>query len=127
MTPSAAIAMADRLKPNMMTAEDKYRYLNEIEGKVFHEILLTHVHDDDLELPVYEPPTDPPAEEDEMLAPAPYDMLYVYWIMSQIDHLNQEMDKYNNDRALFENAWGNFADYWNRNYMPLSARRFIQI
>ena len=50
-------------------------------------------------------------------------MLYVYWIMAQIDHLNQEMDKYNNDRSLFEDAWGNFADYWNRKKMPIQRNR----
>ena len=150
MTPERAIQLADELKPNMMGVDVKYQFLNEIEGKVFYEVIMTHAHDEDAECPHYDPPTDEeeteeePAEEEEseeeteeeepaedepaeMLAPAPYDMLYVYWLMAQIDHLNMEMEKYNNDRALFEDAWGNFADFWNRKNMPLSARRFIRI
>ena len=149
MTPEKAIQMADEMKPNMMSQEVKYQFLNEIEGKVFNEIIMTHEHDEDAECPHYDPPADEEAEEEreneseelteeeteeeetgeeeptEMLAPAPYDMLYVYWLMCQIDHLNQEMDKYNNDRGLFENAWGNFADYWNRTKMPIMRNRQI--
>ena len=152
MTPEKAIQLADEMKPNMMSQEVKYQFLNEIEGKVFHEIIMTHVHDEDAECPHYDPPVpdeaaeeeqgnaseelteeeteeEEPAEEEpaEMLAPAPYDMLYVYWLMCQIDHLNQEMDKYNNDRGLFENAWGNFADYWNRTKMPIQQNRQLRI
>ena len=124
MTINEAITLADSLKPNMMADTVKIRFLNEVEGKIYHEILMKHVHDEDMECPTYDETTD---GSTELLVGAPYDMLYPYWIMCQIDHLNQEDDKYNNDRALFENAWGNFADYWNREVMPLSPRPFIQV
>lgn len=124
MTITDAITLADSLKPNMMADTVKIRFLNEIEGKVFHEILMKHVHDADMECPTYDETTD---GSTELLVAAPYDMMYVYWIICQIDHLNMEMDKYNNDRALFENAWGNFGDYWNREHMPLSPWPFIRI
>ena len=125
MTINEAITMADELKPNMMQNAVKVRFLNEIEGKVHEEIIMTHAHTVAEEsCPKYDTDTD---QGTDMLVPAPYDMLYVYWLMAQIDHMNMEMDKYNNDRALFENAWGNFADYWNRNRLPLGARRFIRI
>ena len=153
MTPERAIQLADELKPNMMGVDVKYQFLNEIEGKVFPEVIMTHAHDENAECPHYDPPEDgeeteeeaageeeteeeseeeteeEPAEDEpaEMLAPAPYDMLYVYWLMSQIDHLNQEMDKYNNDRGLFENAWGNFTDFWTRGHMPIQRNRQIRI
>ena len=125
MTINEAITMADEMKPNMMNIPAKIRFLNEIEGKVHAEVIMKHVHTTEEETqPHYDVDTDP---ETEMLVPAPYDMLYVYWIMAQIDHLNQEMDKYNNDRSLFENAWGNFTDWWNREHMPLSPRRYFHI
>ena len=124
MTINEAITLADSLKPNMMADTVKIRFLNEIEGKIFHEILMKHVHDPEMECPEYDDETE---GSTELLVAAPYDMVYVYWIMCQIDHLNMEMDKYNNDRALFENAWGNFADYWNREVPPLSARPFFRI
>ena len=124
MTINDAITLADSLKPNMMADTVKIRFLNEIEGKIFHEILMKHEHDDEMECPEYDDETE---RSTELLVGAPYDMVYVYWMICQIDHLNMEMDKYNNDRVLFENAWGNFADYWNREVMPLSARPYIRI
>ena len=145
MTPEKAIQLADKMKPNMMSEDVKYQFLNEIEGKVFYEIIMTHENDENAECPHYDPPAEAEDEEEteseeeteeteetedepaEMLAQAPYDMLYVYWLMAQIDHLNMEMDKYNNDRGLFENAWGNFADYWNRTKMPIQRNRQLWI
>lgn len=117
MTIQQAMDRADAMKPNMMLEPVKISFLSEIEGKIHEEIIMTHEHTAEEEtLPVYDENTD---RSTEMIVPAPYDMLYVYWLMAQIDHLNQEMDKYNNDRSLFEDAWGNFADYWNRKKMPI--------
>ena len=47
--------------------------------------------------------------------------------MTKIDLQNLEMDKYNNDRALFENAYGEMSDWWNRTYMPVQRHRQIWI
>lgn len=124
MTIQGAIDKADKLKPNMMHESIKVDFLNEIEGKVFHEILMKHEHPEDMQCPHYDTDTDPGTT---LLVPAPYDMLYVYWLMAQIDHLNQEMDHYNNDRSLFEDAWGNFGDYWTREHMPICRNREFRI
>lgn len=121
MTIQKAIDLADSMKPNMMLQAVKIGFLSEIEGKIHEEIIMTHAHTAEEETrPVYDEETD---TSTEMLVPAPYDMVYVYWLMAQIDHLNQEMDKYNNDRSLFEDAYGNFGDYWNRTRMPIQRNR----
>lgn len=125
MTIQQAMDTADAMKPNMMLETVKIGFLSEIEGKIHEEIIMTHEHTAEEETcPVYDESTD---TSTEMLVPAPYDMVYVYWLMAQIDHLNQEMDKYNNDRGLFEDAWGNFADYWNRKKMPIQRNREFRI
>jgi len=125
MTIQQAMDKADAMKPNMMLVPVKIGFLSEIEGKIHEEIIMTHEHTVEEETcPVYDENTD---RSTEMLVPAPYDMVYVYWLMAQIDHLNQEMDKYNNDRGLFEDAWGNFADYWNRKKMPIQRNREFRI
>lgn len=120
MTIQEALDMANELKPNMMIESTKIRFLSEIEGKIFNEIIMKHEHEN-MDMPEYDSETD---RTTEMLAPAPYDMLYVYWLISRIDHMNQEMDKYNNDRALFENAWGELSDYWTREHMPLQPASY---
>lgn len=125
MTIQEALDMADQLKPNMMSREIKIRFLNELEGMIHAEIVLRHEYDEGQEeRPVYDADTDP---RTDMIAPDPYDMCYVYWLMSRIDQMNQEMDKYNNDRALFENAYQQLADWWNRTKMPLQRTREIRI
>lgn len=153
MTLQGAIEMADELKPNMMSTAAKIAFINEIEGIIFSELIMTHEHTLEEETrPVYDVSmletaaateteveteetegTEEPEEEEEedepteLLIPSPYDMLYPYWIISKIDHQNQEMDKYNNDRALFENAYQQAADWINRTRRPIRRVREIRI
>lgn len=120
-----ALDLADGMKPNMMTRQTKIGFLQEIDQKIYHEILLTHEHEAEEEvLPEYDEDTD---DGTELLVPDPYSSLYPFWLMSRIDLLNQELDKYNNDRALFENAYNEMHDWWNRTKMPVQRNRQIWI
>ena len=124
MTLQEALDLADELKPNMMLTATKIRFISEVEGKVHKEILMKHVHDAEAETcPVYDSDTD--ADETELLVPAPYDMLYVYYLMSKIDMMNQEEDKEYNNRVRFENAWREFGDYWTREHMPITKATYF--
>ncbi|MBP5728801.1 MAG: hypothetical protein J6Y48_17155 [Clostridia bacterium] len=120
-----ALDLADGMKPNMMTRQTKIHFLQEIDQKIYTEILLTHEHEEEEEvMPEYD--TDPD-DGTELLVPDPYSSLYPFWIMSRIDLLNQELDKYNNDRALFENAYNEMHDWWNRTKMPVQQNRQLWI
>ena len=117
MTLQEVLSTTDELKANMMSEATKIRFISEIEGRVHQEILMKHEHTEEEEtLPVYDDNTDPSTM---MLVPAPYDMLYVYWLMSKIDMLNQEPDKEYNNSVRFDKAWNEFSDYWTREHMPL--------
>jgi len=125
MTIQTALDLADQMKPNMMKRETKLVFLTEIEQVIHEEVIMKHVHTQEQETkPKYDGDTDPGTE---LLIPDPYSMLYVYWIMSKVDLQNLEMDKYNNDRALFENAYENMGDWYTRNHMPLQAHRYFRI
>lgn len=120
-----ALDMADQMKPNMMSRQTKIGFLQEIDQKIYTEILLTHEHEEEEEvLPEYDTDTD---DGTELLVPDPYSSLYPFWIMSRIDLLNQELDKFNNDRALFENAYNEMHDWWNRTKMPVQRNRQLWI
>lgn len=120
-----ALDLADQLKPNMMARQVKIAFLQELDQKIYKEILLKHEHEEEQEvLPEYDTDTDGGTE---LLVPDPYGMVYVYWLTQKIDLLNQETDKYNNDRALFENAYNEMHDWWNRTYMPIMRNRQIRI
>ena len=75
-------------------------------------------------MPVYTEDTDP---GQELLAPDPYSKIYKYWLMSKIDEQNLEMDKFNNDNAMFATAYMELQDWWNRTYMPIQRHRQIRI
>ena len=125
MTIQEALDTADRMKPNMMDTGLKIKFLNEIEGKVYEEIVMTHLHTPaEAVRPEYDTGTDPATQ---LIMPAPYDQFYVYWIMMKIDLLNQEADKYNNDAALFDQEYRSMQDWWNRKRMPLPRIRELRI
>ena len=70
---SEIIAMVDRLKPNYHTAEDKVKWLEDIDGMIVRELIDTH-EDSPLSGPLegYDADTD---LAKELLGPAPYDVL----------------------------------------------------
>ena len=121
-----ALDLADSMKPNMMPRTVKIGFLEELDQKIYKEILLTHAHTAEEEvLPEYDADT---AEGTELLVPDPYArQMYMYYLMSNIDMLNQETDKYNHDRALFETAYAEMQDWWNRTRMPVRRHRQIWI
>lgn len=93
----------------------------------FLEGLLEAIGEDTAEetaRPEYDLDTD---EGTELIMPSPYDMLYVYWLMAKIDHMNQEIDKFNNDRALFDNAYAQASDWWTRTHRPVQKIREFRI
>lgn len=94
-----AIRWVDEKKHNVFPMEDKLRWLFQAEQMV-RELESRHGRRKELSFP--EPDT-------ELLAPAPYDQLYLRWLEAQIDYTNQEYLKYNNAMALFNTLWGEYA------------------
>ena len=121
-----ALDMADAMKPNMMSDRVKIAFLQQLDQQIYYEILLKHEHTEEEEvLPEYDTDTD---RGTELLVPDPYGTeMYPYWLMSKIDTLNQETDKYNNDRALFENAYDTMSDWWTRTRMPIQAVPYVKL
>ena len=113
MTNIQAILKADECKRNTIDAEVKCAWLTEVDQTIYHHILATH----EGELPVF--PQYALNEEKELLAPPPYDALYVKYIIMKIDEVTQELAKYNRSAALFAEAYQSYADWYNRTHMPV--------
>ena len=125
MNIQTALDRADEMKPNMMSRDLKIAALSELDGLIHREIILKHVHTPAQHcFKGYDKDTDPGTE---LLAPWPYDEMYGYWLMARIDDQNLEYDKYENDRAKFNNAYDMFHDWWRRNHMPLTRNRELRI
>ena len=117
MTVIEAIALVDRLKPNKFTEADKVKWLSDIDGLIVRELVDTHEN-----RPLegnFEGYIDLVSSgEKELIAPYPYDILYRWYLESQIDLGNMEIAKYNNSKTLFNNAYSTFTDHYNRTHMP---------
>lgn len=121
MTIQDCIDIVDEMKPNMMSRALKVRYLSEIEGLIWDEIVTKHEHGPELNAkPAYTEETD---VNTVLIVPDPYSMVYTYWMMSKIDIQNQEDARYNIDRQHFENAYDTMSDWWTREHMPVSRVR----
>lgn len=46
----------------------------------------------------------------------PHDKLYYLYVIAMMDYANHEYDKYNNDMAVYNASYDEFAKYWQRKY-----------
>ena len=87
------------------------------------EIIDTHKGAESVNFTGYDNTTD---LETELLAPPPYDKIYLRWLEAQIHKHNEEITKWNNTIVLYNNEWENFANYYNSNHRPISrGTRFV--
>ena len=125
MTLEQVLAQVDEMKPNLMSRSMKIDLINQIEGIIHDEVIMTHEHTAEQEAaPEYDDDTD---GSTELLVPAPDHKLYVYWVISEIDHQNMEYEKENNDRARFQNAYDNYTDRYTRHHMPITKCRELML
>jgi hypothetical protein len=108
-----AIGRIDRLKPNGYQMQDKIWWLSTLDGRIKTELIDTH--EDGKDFKAYADDIDPTTE---MLVPAPYDNIYVYWLEAQIDYANGEYSKYSNSMSMFNEAYQAYEKYYNRTHKP---------
>ena len=117
-TMNEVIEHIDNVKPNAFPEEDKYRWINKLEGMISLE-----VHQD--EEPVqYNLPDD---ADKELLVPHPYDDLYGLYVAAMIDFYNKEYNHYNNSMLMFAERMDQFKAWYIRNHNPAKARNFRHV
>lgn len=152
MTIQEALDRIDLMRPNMVAKEIKVAALSELDGLVWREIIKNHEDGTQRRLTPEEQilflspedrtigqETEEETEETfagytietdpgtELLVGFPYDEIYTWWLASKVDWQNQEFDKYNNDRTLFNNAYDTYSDWYTRNHMPKRRVREFRI
>lgn len=147
MTLGEALAEINETKPNQIDRKILISYLSRLDLMAIREIIETHEgYEEYIEPPekkeevapvqpesmqeengareenkYWKPYNDDTSEQTELLIPAPYDEVYIHYLAAQIDRINQEMEKYNNDITLFNSTYLEFAAYYNRNHMHLQT------
>lgn len=100
-----AIARADALRPNVLSDEQKYTWVFELECEVAE---ITGEKQLDKNFP----------ENIELLMPSAHEDVYVKYLAAKIDYYNGETALYANDQAIFEDAWSRARSWYIRNHEP---------
>lgn len=114
MTILEAMTQADLARPNELEPELKLRWLSTLDGQIHAELMA----------PCGEGPAvfspygaDTELSRSSLLAPFPYDELYLLWLVMQIDLAQGELERYNNDALRFNRCWQSFAAHWSRTHL----------
>lgn len=110
----SAMAYADGLRPNTVDEALKAEWMYQLEGE-FSETL-------QVELPERAWP-----EDQELIMPEPVDMVYVYWLCAMIDWAQLDMNLYQIDKAMYDQAYAAALAWWRRHHRPLVNEKGARI
>lgn len=118
MTIAEAIARLDRVKHNTYDFLEKVGWLSRLDHMIHKHIVETH-EGAGVAFTGYNANTD---VNIQLLAPEPFDEMYLRWMEAQIDYCNGEYDKYNQSMLTFQAEYNAFERWYNRNHMPLGGK-----
>lgn len=113
---STLLAMVDEIRPNQISKQTKTAWLNEIEHRVADEVVGTAA--DTCPFWEFKPYRYDADSEQDLLAPEYYCDLYRDYLYAKIDKTLGEVDRYNNDFILFQQAWNDYAAWYRRHHHP---------
>ena len=123
MTINEVLDEVDRIaKNNSIDRNQKIKWLDRLDRNIFND-LLQYKKDNVETFDGYDVDDD---EDIELLVVSPYDELYVYYVLAQINLIQQEIDFYNNNYAIYEDKYRNYRDFINRTYRT-KGRNFIKV
>lgn len=116
MTVQEAITKTNDLKSNEYDEETLTKWLTDMENDCIDSIFNKA---EGLDFPKvdYEYGND-----DELMIPDPYSMVYVYFLCAMIDYWTQE-DTYNNSIVMYNNALQQFKNYFRRENRPKRRKK----
>lgn len=121
-TINEVIERVDRVKPVVnIDDQDKARWLIELDGRIWREIVQKSEHD----TPPEEPPKEWPEDGDKpLLVSSPYDGLYDLYLMAKMEFSLREYGNYNNSMAAFNSMLDIYACHYRNNHTPASNGDF---
>lgn len=116
------IRSVDERCPNQISEQEKGRMLARLELTLWDRIFARHAGAAEIHLFQYKPGMD--LNTAEMAVPEPYSQLYDYGLEMLIHETNGDIERYNNARILYLDAYNDFSKFWTRTHMPLENPRF---
>lgn len=87
-------------------------WLSDFDERVYNQIILTHENSEPREFP-YED------ENTELIIPDMYGDIYKFYMESKIDFAFDETQRFQNNTAMFNGLYQNYADWYNRTHKPI--------
>ena len=115
MTLAEIIAYVDQIRPNAFDKDAETGWVNEIEHKVYDQIINKAVGNTAVDPTPYLYDEN---GETELLVDDAHKDVYVTYILAQMDFANMELDRYNADAAMHQAAWQEYAAEYRRNHLP---------
>ena len=115
MTIMEAIHRINAIKPNSYPQIEKIRWLSTLDGIIKTKIIDTH---EDAEHVSFDGYTEDMNLSTDLLVPAPFDEIYLFWLESKIDYWNGELGRYNNSINMYNTAYTEYERHYNRTHMP---------
>lgn len=113
------IERLDLLEPNDYSPEQKLRWLSELDGKLYLEVVKTHAGAFAPYPPCYE------SGEEELLVSEPYgESLYYHYLQAMVAAENGENQRYNRRMTLFNSALADWTNWVNRSRRPCARGAF---
>ncbi len=108
MTLQKAIEEFDSQRANTVSLQEKIQWLSQLEYKIFAELLQARTHGE------FNGYTTQTPLGTELLAPAEYGEIYVFYLVMKLDYKNGEIGRYNNSAITFNRAYSEMANFINR-------------
>lgn len=116
MTLRQVIELVDKLKPNQYSRAQKVAWLSECDAAIWKNIIANHERDEGMPEQYVGYTTD--NLDAQLLAAAPHDLIYRYYLEMQIDLYNKEVGNYNNTATIYNRGYADYAAWYNRTHMP---------
>ena len=108
MTVNEILAQADRLRPNNIDRLQKIKYLSTVDKYIYENIIKPRAGGEGIACPEY-------GERDGgavLLAPSPYDELYLYFLEAKIYYETREIKKYANSMAMYNQTMSEYMAWY---------------
>ncbi|MBQ9685165.1 MAG: hypothetical protein IJV41_01280 [Oscillospiraceae bacterium] len=110
------IERVDLLEPNDYSPEQKLHWLATLDGKIYREVIKTHAD------AFIAWPGEYVTGEEQLIVGEPFgEDIYYYYLQAMIAAENSETQRYNKRMTMFNSAYQEWTNWYNRNHMPVRA------
>ena len=112
-----AITQANALRPSEVTRATMISWLATLDGQIWQNIISQYEDHEPDEMPAYDPSGTHTNPDTVLLIPAPYDLLYLDYLVMRVDLINADYERYNNDAIQYNEQYQAYVNWYNREHV----------